>query len=607
MNDVVLTYNPYQRKSKILVDGEAFSPYSSITNYLLEPFDFWCCKMCQGISDELNDSFSLTFVSDKFEAAVLKSFVDGNCPDCKSLLHEDFKNNIPVSSRCKILSEALIKHEIHYDKELLLSVFFENACMQESFVNALVMSNDSVSYEREFLAFENYQNLCTVKAELSGDVSAAKTGIFIFDSFKNADAFLRTNSFVGKRSMIIVMAEGFRTIQVKKDLLVLEMTLDELIGYFREIIDYLLIKPTVSKLADQLKSCNYAVYEAVTTVEAVVLADFESVLESGSSTPVRIRTIPEGAFASDIYVKSLNEKVVQAFPDRLVGINSGEATVEVYQVGDIVPILRKSVTVIKRNRINKITFDSNAYILEEEGSVWLNAAVYPENADNVHSLEWISSDSGIATVSQDGQVKAISSGICRIYLKAESVSECVEITVKPKVSELKVPSVYGNCIKATIGQKIPFEVTAVPNNAFDTNVYWNIVQNGDVIKYDGHTISTEHLGKASVEFCSADGKVKAGTDVEVISTLYKKSNPFKAIAVFIIILTLILSFIEIPYGILSGLAAAVFGLLSVFVDNKNKEFEQSIIGNTKTTSLAPSVIICISAIAALIYCISIAV
>lgn len=72
MNHVALTYNPYKRTSRILINNKTISSYGEIANFLREPFSVWAGKILDAIARELNDDFELEFTSTDIETAILK-------------------------------------------------------------------------------------------------------------------------------------------------------------------------------------------------------------------------------------------------------------------------------------------------------------------------------------------------------------------------------------------------------------------------------------------------------------------------------------------------------------------------------------------------------
>ena len=72
--------------------------------------------------------------------------------------------------------------------------------------------------------------------------------------------------------------------------------------------------------------------------------------------------------------------------------------------------------------VTGVTLDQESLTLQEKGSVTLTATVKPDNATN-KTVTWESSDTNIATVSEDGKVTAISAGNTTITATAADGSE----------------------------------------------------------------------------------------------------------------------------------------------------------------------------------------
>ena len=92
MNRVQLIYNPYQEKSRIMINGNSVSEYSQLANYLQESFEVWSSVILDSIEQELNDEFELEVISDEFHSRILKEMADGY-DDCISILEKPFLLN----------------------------------------------------------------------------------------------------------------------------------------------------------------------------------------------------------------------------------------------------------------------------------------------------------------------------------------------------------------------------------------------------------------------------------------------------------------------------------------------------------------------------------
>jgi hypothetical protein len=112
----------------------------------------------------------------------------------------------------------------------------------------------------------------------------------------------------------------------------------------------------------------------------------------------------------------------------------------------VTPVTPVTPTVIS---VSSVELDRNACELTEGGLMQLNATVYPTNAAN-RNVTWSSSNTGVATVSAGGLVRAVKSGKAVITVKTSDggkTSSCA-VTVSPSDPiEAFVTRMYRVCLQ----------------------------------------------------------------------------------------------------------------------------------------------------------------
>ena len=147
----------------------------------------------------------------------------------------------------------------------------------------------------------------------------------------------------------------------------------------------------------------------------IIPADAEAVL-SWSSSDIEIATVD-------------NEGLVTA-------VSEGEATITVSDGGDISAECTVTVTPAGEEPtpdpepvpVESVTLNETDIELTRGDTFTLEASVLPENAD-YENIEWSSSDTGIATVNQDGTVTAVAVGEATIKAEAGGKSAECHVTV----------------------------------------------------------------------------------------------------------------------------------------------------------------------------------
>lgn len=129
--------------------------------------------------------------------------------------------------------------------------------------------------------------------------------------------------------------------------------------------------------------------------------------------------------------------------------------------------------------VTSVAINSNDFSIQEGASKKLAATVLPANATNP-TVTWTSSDTAVATVSSDGTVRGVKSGIAKITATADGKSASVTVTVTkggdPVVTVEKVSisgtGVSGNRATINVGTGLNLTATVTPSNATDRTVTW---------------------------------------------------------------------------------------------------------------------------------------
>ncbi len=138
------------------------------------------------------------------------------------------------------------------------------------------------------------------------------------------------------------------------------------------------------------------------------------------------------------------------------------------------------VTVVDTVKVSSVTLNNNVMRIEKGKKKTLIATVLPKNAEN-KSIEWISSDTSIATV-VDGEVYGKASGNAIITAKAKDGSG-VEASCKVNVTEgVLVNSIAVDIENTTfdIGETSFARETVSPSNTSNKSVTWSS-DNPDVV------------------------------------------------------------------------------------------------------------------------------
>ena len=122
----------------------------------------------------------------------------------------------------------------------------------------------------------------------------------------------------------------------------------------------------------------------------------------------------------------------------------------------------------KEVKVEKITLNETEVGMKKGATVTLKAVVTPSNADN-KAVKWSSSNAKVATVDQNGKVKALKNGIATIEATAEDGS-----------------GVSASC-KITVGYKITYKLGKGTNNSRNPEYYYNEKVNLKAASKKGYT------------------------------------------------------------------------------------------------------------------------
>ena len=162
-------------------------------------------------------------------------------------------------------------------------------------------------------------------------------------------------------------------------------------------------------------------------------------IELGQSVPVQISTIPKSSYTPNITCRVSNDTVISYENGSLTAVGTGEAIVEVYESGKIVPIHTASVTAFRRNRIRKIQIKPTRISMCVGETAEVKYSCSPANADNMGALRLISDEGTIVGVTDQEHVIARRPGSCNLFYEADMVqSNICEVTVSPRLEKLKI-------------------------------------------------------------------------------------------------------------------------------------------------------------------------
>lgn len=222
---------------------------------------------------------------------------------------------------------------------------------------------------------------------------------------------------------------------------------------------------------------------------------------------INVTLYPEEATQKECVFVSNNESVATVDSAGVVhAISAGKAKITVSSA-DKKNKAKAICNITVGEAVKGIEIPSSLAIYKGK-SVSLKPSITPDKASK--KVEYVSSDTSVATVSKAGVVKGIKCGNCSITctaLDGSGIASTCNITVVQPVNKV---STTKKKIVMFKGQKINWPITVGPNDA--TNKRLNYSSSSSSVSVDDSgTITAKYTGKAKVTASSTDGSKKTCT------------------------------------------------------------------------------------------------
>ena len=187
----------------------------------------------------------------------------------------------------------------------------------------------------------------------------------------------------------------------------------------------------------------------------------------------------------------------------------------------------------KEVKVTNVSVDRRYLTLEEGENYTLTATVSPADATN-KTVNYSSSDSRVATVDANGNIKAVKAGYAYIYAKSVDGPYAYSyVTVKEKAApqppaEVKVTNITLDTryLRLDAGKKYELNYTVYPYNATDKTLTWTS-SNENVATVENGVITAIGRGTAYITATSTNG-VQTSCYVDV----YGEAKPVKVTGIY---------------------------------------------------------------------------
>jgi len=517
-NIVEMCFNPYSCTTQILINGRSPSEYSSLIQFMTEPLYLWCNHLFALLYGEINDKFSMIFTGRKFDADILK-YLAANDYNCISFKHRTFMTDTPLQKRMILLNEVIKKGGINVNRQRMEVDFILSDVMFRSYINELEIGNKFCYIEKHIFTVSEYNKQTTPSKYL----------FILCDDFSLAD------KIDSKAKIGFVLKENSTKsfAYFNNSLCYLNMKGND--DIFEALFECLLYAPLCDAFVNCILSLNgnrSIVYtdgfRILTAIKPLVKVDFPEEVELGRSINIKVYTEPSMGEAPEISFEYDRSGIVNCTNQRIEGIKEGIVNILLYEKGSKRAFALKQVKVRKRNRITSLLLSDTNLLLGVGDNKLLAVSYFPENADNSNTIEWLSTDTTVATVNSNGTIHAVSVGRCQIICSAENASVRTEIEVKPYLTDLIIENITTDeIIEITLDKDIELEISPSPKNAIDKG-YQISSSNVMVINTFGTTIHPVSIGEAEVIIFNNTKTIQKIIRIKVVKKVHKKSSKKKS-------------------------------------------------------------------------------
>ncbi len=234
-----------------------------------------------------------------------------------------------------------------------------------------------------------------------------------------------------------------------------------------------------------------------------------------TATKMLVPTIqPSNATNKKVIWSSSDPSVASVNVDGVVTAVSKGTAVITCTTQDSSRIAKCTVNVLKTIKSKSVSLDSKSLTIDDGTSATLTATIKPSNV-SITSLSWRSTDKKVATVSQNGVIKAVGPGTCKIVATTKDTGKkaVCKVTVNP--TPVKRIKLNKSTLTLAMNKTYTLKATTVPSYATNQKMTWTTSNKKIVRVSKTGKIRAVTPGTATITAISQDGGRRATCTVTV--------------------------------------------------------------------------------------------
>ena len=218
-------------------------------------------------------------------------------------------------------------------------------------------------------------------------------------------------------------------------------------------------------------ACKITVTASAVPVTSISLDKTTLALAEQDTYQLTATVKPDNATDKTVTWSTANAAIATVSDNGLVTAVAEGTTTITAKAGDKTATC--AVTVSKKViPVTSVTLNKTSLALTEQETFQLSATVSPDNATD-KTVTWSSSNTAIATVSDNGLVTAAAEGTTTITAKAGDKTATCTVTVSKKVIPVTSVSLNKTSLALTEQETFQLSATVSPDNATDKTVTWS--------------------------------------------------------------------------------------------------------------------------------------